>query len=71
MFSQLYNSHHNAAIDLAVLLDRLGPDAPAMADDLVPKLYCEKCREKKRGERGKLIGVIYSPAAGPKGWPGG
>jgi hypothetical protein len=46
--------NHNKLLDLAVLLDRLGPDAPAMADDLTPKMRCEKCK-------GKAVGLIYSP----------
>lgn len=46
--------HHNKRIDLNVLLDKLGPDAPAMADDLAPKMRCEKCK-------GKAVGLIYAP----------
>ena len=30
--------HHSQALDLAELRDRFGPDAPAMADDLTPKI---------------------------------
>ena len=32
-----------------------GPDAPAMADDLTPKLKCSKCG-------GKAIGLTYTPS---------
>ena len=45
---------HNQAIDLEVLKAKLGPDAPAMADDLIPKLRCAKCGSKK-------VGLIYAP----------
>ncbi|MBZ9894261.1 hypothetical protein LB545_07875 [Mesorhizobium sp. BR1-1-6] len=37
-----------------MLKDKLGPDAPAMADDLIPKLRCARCG-------GKAVGLIYSP----------
>ena len=47
--------HHNQPLRLEALLDRLGPDMPAMADDLIPKLKCGRCH-------GKKIGLIYSPA---------
>lgn len=30
--------HHNRQLDLSVLRERLGPDAPAMAGDLIPRL---------------------------------
>ena len=46
--------HRHQELDLAKLKDRLGPDTPAMADDLKPKLKCGKCG-------GKAIGLIYSP----------
>jgi hypothetical protein len=36
------------------LRDKLGPDAPAMADDLISKLRCAKCG-------GKAVGLIYAP----------
>jgi len=48
---------HNQPLDLLNLRDKLGPDAQAMADDLIPKLRCSKCG-------GKKIGLIYSPTAG-------
>lgn len=44
-------------LDLAGLRDRFGPDAPAMADDLIPYLRCTACG----GERGKLVRLIYAP----------
>lgn len=53
---------HNSAcnrhqqLDLASLRERLGPDAPAMHDDLAPKLKCSRCGSKK-------LGLIYSPPA--------
>lgn len=45
---------HHQVLDLEKLRERLGPDAPAMADDLEPKLVCSKCR-------GKKLGLIYAP----------
>ena len=36
-------------LDLAFLRYRLDPDAPAMADDLTPKLKCSKCGGKAIG----------------------
>lgn len=35
--------HHNRRLDLVVLRERLGPDAPAMARDLIPRLRCDAC----------------------------
>lgn len=32
----------------------LGPDAPAMSDDLIPKLKCARCG-------GKQVGLTYTP----------
>ena len=46
--------HHSQDLDLGKLKTKLGPDAPAMADDLIPKLRCAKCG-------GKDVGLIYSP----------
>ena len=46
--------NHNQVLDLVKLRDRFGPDAPAMADDLIPKLRCAKCG-------GKKVGLIYTP----------
>ncbi|WP_292427465.1 hypothetical protein [Mesorhizobium sp.] len=34
---------HNQALDLEALKAMLGPDAPAMSDDLIPKLKCARC----------------------------
>jgi hypothetical protein len=45
---------HHQVLNLEKLRDRLGPDAPAMAVDLEPKLVCSKCR-------GKKLGLIYAP----------
>lgn len=53
-----HRCHHNQRLDLAVLKARLGPDAPAMADDLIPKLRCAQCG-------GKDVGLIYSPDTTP------
>ncbi|QKC83297.1 hypothetical protein [Mesorhizobium sp. NZP2077] len=52
--------HHGDALDLEKIKDKLGPDAPAMADDLIPKLKCAKCG-------GKQVGLIYSPDTTPNG----
>jgi hypothetical protein len=46
--------NHHQVLDLEMLRDRFGPDAPAMADDLIPKLRCAKCG-------GKKVGTIYAP----------
>lgn len=54
--------HHNARLDLGALRGRLGPDAPAMADDLAPKLRCARCG----GRRGKGVGLTYSPDKTPQ-----
>ena len=45
--------HHHQRLDLAKLRDKLGPDAPAMADDLIPKLKCTRCG-------GREVGLIYT-----------
>ena len=50
-----WRCHRHQQLDLALLRDRLGPDAPAMADDLTPKLKCSKCG-------GKAIGLTYTPS---------
>lgn len=46
--------NHSANVDLERLMARLGPDAEAMADNLVPRLKCDACG-------GKRVGLIYSP----------
>ncbi|TPM53284.1 hypothetical protein FJ959_22415 [Mesorhizobium sp. B2-2-4] len=46
--------NHSQDLDLQLLKAKLGPDAPAMADDLIPKLRCARCG-------GKAVGLIYSP----------
>jgi hypothetical protein len=46
--------HHNQRLDINKLRDKLGPDAPAMSDDLVPKLRCTNCG-------GRKVGLIYTP----------
>ncbi|MER9829139.1 hypothetical protein NKJ51_12230 [Mesorhizobium sp. M0134] len=52
--------HHNQVLDLENLKAKLGPDALAMADDLIPKLRCAKCG-------GKAVGLTYTPDASPTG----
>ena len=52
---------HNQPIDLESLKAKLGPDAPAMADDLIPKLKCAKCGSKK-------VGLIYTPDTTPNAY---
>lgn len=37
---------HKSTLDLKALRDRLGGDMPAMADDLGPRLRCNKCGRK-------------------------
>lgn len=49
---------HHQSLDLIALRDKLGPDAPAMADDLKPKLRCKVCGSKS-------VGLIYSPTVHP------
>ena len=46
--------NHHSRLDLEKLRDRYGPDAPAMSDDIVPRLKCSKCG-------GKKLGLIYAP----------
>lgn len=46
--------NHHQKLNLEKLKAKLGPDAPAMADDLIPKLVCSKCGNKK-------LGLIYAP----------
>ena len=65
---------HHQVLDLEKLRDILGPDAPAMADDLEPKLVCSKCRGKKLGliyapdsEKVSGMGKVVSPYAKAKG----
>lgn len=38
---------------------RVPPDAPAMSDDIIPKLKCAKCG-------GKRVGLIYATDTRPK-----
>ncbi|ANN58683.1 hypothetical protein A9174_19325 [Mesorhizobium loti NZP2037] len=53
--------HHRQALDLAKLRNRFGPDTPAMADDLIPRLKCAKCG-------GRRVGVIYTPDTSPNAY---
>lgn len=61
-YCQRASCNHHAQLDLGGLRDKLGPDAPAMADDLKPKLRCTKCG-------GTQIGLIYSPAGNKRRVP--
>lgn len=45
---------HYQTLDLPALRDRLGPDTPAMSDDLSPKMRCKVCG-------GRQVGLIYTP----------
>jgi len=56
--------NHRHVLDLKALADRFGPDAPAIHDDLVPRLKCMK------GD-GKQIELTYTPAVRPSGNPAG
>ncbi|WP_192177665.1 hypothetical protein [Mesorhizobium amorphae] len=53
--------NHSQVLDLVKLRDRYGPDAPATADDLIPKLKCAKCGSKR-------VGTIYTPDTSPTGY---
>lgn len=43
--------NHSRGLELIKLREKLGPDAPAMHDDLAPKLRCSKCEGKEIGLR--------------------
>jgi hypothetical protein len=47
--------NRHKVLDLEALRDRFGPDAPAMAADIAPKLRCDRCGSRKGG-------LIYAPA---------
>ena len=53
--------NHHQVLDLVKLRDRFGPHAPAMADDLIPKLKCAKCGSKR-------VGLIYTPDTTPNAY---
>ena len=53
---------HRQVLDIKALAERFGPDAPAMHDDLAPKLKCTKCG-------GKQIGLTYTPKVAAGGNP--
>jgi len=53
---------HSQDLDLEALSARFGPDAPAMADDIKPKLRCAKCGSRD-------VSLIYAPPTGG-GWSG-
>lgn len=46
--------NHSQDLDLEAVKAKLGPDAPAMEDDLIPRMRCAKCG-------GKAVGLIYAP----------
>lgn len=46
--------HHRSKLDLLKLRDKYGPDAPAMRDDILPKLKCARCG-------GTDVGLTYTP----------
>ena len=52
--------HHNRNVDLEMLRERLGPDAPAMAENLRPRLRCKACG-------GRTVSLTYSPNTKPTG----
>jgi len=54
--------NRSQVLDLKALSERFGPDAPAMHDDLAPRLKRTKCG-------GKQIGLIYTPPTRPSGNP--
>jgi len=53
--------NHSQKLDLVKLSDRFGREAPAMADDLIPKLKCAKCGSKR-------VGLIYTPDTSPNAY---
>lgn len=61
-FCQRSRCNHSQVLDLKALAERFGPDAPAMHDDLVPRLKCRKCG-------GREIGLTYTPPVTPSGNP--
>jgi hypothetical protein len=52
-----HRCHHNGPLDLKRLAAKLGPDHPAMHDDLVGITHCGKCREVKK------MGFVFQPAS--------
>lgn len=57
--------NHSQKLDLVKLRDKYGPDAPAMRDDILPKLKCARCG-------GTDVGLTYTPdtsKAGPLSSP--
>lgn len=61
-YCQRSECNRSQRLDLSALRARFGPDAPAMADDLKPKLKCGKCG-------GKAVGLIYSPSGNDERYP--
>ncbi|WP_426213676.1 hypothetical protein [Mesorhizobium abyssinicae] len=49
--------------DLAQLRDRYGPDSPAMANDLIPKLKC-------RSAEAQMWGCLYARHKAERLWQG-
>ena len=54
--------NHRRQLDLKDLAKTIGPDTPAMHDDLAPRLKCMKCG-------GRQIGLTYTPKITPAGNP--
>ncbi len=52
--AQCERCNHSHDLDLEALKGKIGPDAPAMRDDLLPKLRCTRCGSKD-------VGLIYAP----------
>ena len=46
--------HRHKVLDLMALRDRFGPDAPAMAGDIIPRLKCDRCGARRST-------LIYAP----------
>lgn len=56
MMAQCGACRHSAALDMAALARRLGPQHGCLHDDLVPLLTCSRC-----GARGHRLGLIRQP----------
>jgi hypothetical protein len=60
-YCDAHGCSHRREVNLEALRDRLGPDAPAMAIDLAPRLKCTRCGSRN-------VSLIYSPDMRPSGW---
>ena len=54
--------NHIQRLDLLALPVRFGSDTSSMYDDLVPRLKCLKCGDRR-------LGLTYTPDWGPTGKP--